>query len=652
MKISSQLVPVAVIVPCYKCSETVRQALDSILRQTIQPAEILLIDDASGDGTLDVLRKLEAEHVSRVKVVALPLNGGPGLARNAGWEAATQPWLAFLDADDAWHPRKLEIQWAWLAAHPEVILCGHDSQFSTGRIDHSVDATPSATRLTLAKMLVSNRLPTRSVMLRRDLPFRFRGKDVTEDYLLWLQVIASGQPATRLEVCLAYSLRPDFSPGGYSGQLWTHEKRELAALRTLRFEGYLSWFAWIASSAWSVVKFLRRRWLMRGGEMSERRPRMCMVAATPLTIHFFFKPHLRELARFFEVTLACHLLSDPYLPPLSLPVRELAVPMERNISPCRDLLALFSLCRLFGRARFDIVVSVVPKAGLLGMLAAWLLRVPHRVHIFQGEVWASRRGPMRWMLRWMDGLTARLATHVLVVSASERNFLEREGVVPMGKAQLLGAGSICGVDTGKFRADPATRTRVRAELGIPERAVLCVFLGRLTADKGVLELAQAFALSAATQSNLWLLLAGPDEEQMERHLRALVPEQFNLRMVISGFTQTPEEVLAASDFLCLPSHREGFGMVILEAASVGIPSIGTQIHGITDAIEDGITGRLVSVGDIEALAKAINCWCECPQERSRCAAAARNRVISTFEQQSVVNGYVEYFRNLLCKRAH
>jgi hypothetical protein len=133
-----------------------------------------------------------------------------------------------------------------------------------GRIDHAVKVTPPVTHLTLAKMLVSNRLPTRSVMLRRDLPFRFRGRDVTEDYLLWLQVIAAGWSASRLEVCLAYSLRPDFSPGGYSGQLWTHEKRELVALRALRSGGHFSWFPWIVSSSWSVVKFLRRSWLMRG----------------------------------------------------------------------------------------------------------------------------------------------------------------------------------------------------------------------------------------------------------------------------------------------------------------------------------------------------------------------------------------------------
>jgi teichuronic acid biosynthesis glycosyltransferase TuaG len=240
------------------------RALDSVLNQTLQPKEILLIDDASGDGTLGVLRELEAAYATRVRVIAQSQNGGPGLARNVGWEVATQPWLAFLDVDDAWHPRKLEIQWAWLSAHPEVVLCGHATWLAAdGRIDLPVEAPPLATQLTLARMLVSNRLPTRSVMLRRNLPVRFQGRDVTEDYLLWLQIIASGSQAWRLELPLACSFRPDFSPGGYSGQLWRHEKRELAALRSLRVGGQLPWIAWAVSAAWSIVKFLRRTWLMR-----------------------------------------------------------------------------------------------------------------------------------------------------------------------------------------------------------------------------------------------------------------------------------------------------------------------------------------------------------------------------------------------------
>ena len=379
---------------------------------------------------------------------------------------------------------------------------------------------------------------------------------------------------------------------------------------------------------------------------------MFVLTATRLAIHFFFKPHLKELDKYFDITLAFNPHLDDYLTPLGLPVKELNVPLERKISPWNDLSALFILSRLFWRERFEIVVTVVPKAGLLGMLAAWLTRVPLRVHIFQGEVWASRRGPLRWLLKTIDGLTARLATHVLVVSASELAFLENEGVVPIGKAKVLGPGSICGVDTERFKADPIARAQIRQKFGIPERAIVCVFLGRLTFDKGLVELVKAFVLIASRQTDLWLLLAGPDEEKMRIRLRELVPDEMNQRMLFSEFTQNPEQILAASDFLCLPSHREGFGMVIIEAAALGVPAIGTRIHGVTDAIEDGQTGLLVPLGDVEALAKAITLWCENPHELALYSKAARERVISKFEQQKIVANYVEYFLEIFPRKAN
>lgn len=256
-------VPISVIIPCYRCSETVERALNSVLNQTLPPAEILLVDDASSDGSLDLLYHLEKVHAPRVNVVALETNGGPGPARNAGWEKATQPWLAFLDADDAWHPRKLEIQWAWLEAHPEAALCGHASQFSAGAIDIPVDDAPVTTRLSPWQMLVSNRLITRTVMLRRDLPFRFSDRRFSEDYQLWLEIIYAGYPAYRLEAALAFCFRPDFSPGGLSGRLWEHEKGEISALRALFQAGKMGGVVLVLAAGWSYVKFLRRKWLMR-----------------------------------------------------------------------------------------------------------------------------------------------------------------------------------------------------------------------------------------------------------------------------------------------------------------------------------------------------------------------------------------------------
>lgn len=384
--------------------------------------------------------------------------------------------------------------------------------------------------------------------------------------------------------------------------------------------------------------------------MSRRLPRMCVLAATPLTVHFFLKPHLIALSRDFEVTLAFNPKNDPYLPPLELPVHQLMVGIERKIAPLRDLITLFQLCRVFHRERFDVVVSVVPKAGLLGMLAAWAVGVPYRVHIFQGEVWASKRGLMRSLLKSMDRLIAKSATHVLAVSWSERQFLEGQGVATPGQVQVLGSGSISGVDMARFRPDPEVRSELRNEHGIPDDAVVCLFLGRLTADKGVFDLVRAFVLCGKNNPKLWLMLVGPDEEGVGPQLRSIIPGEMAGRLLIEGFTGVPERYMAASDFLCLPSYREGFGMVVVEAAASGIPSIGSRIYGVSDAIVEDETGLLVPPANVPQLAVALSRLAGDAALRARLALAGRMRVESEFKQEKVVAGYVDYFNELYGNR--
>lgn len=377
------------------------------------------------------------------------------------------------------------------------------------------------------------------------------------------------------------------------------------------------------------------------------RPKLAILVATPLTLHFFFRPHLEALTEVFDVTVAYNPRHDTYLPPIGLPLHEVAIPMERRISIFADIVSLWHLWRLFRRERFDIVVSVVPKAGLLGTVAGWLAGVSCRVHIFQGEVWASRRGMSRRLLKSMDWLTACLATDLLAVSPSERNFLEAEGVVAHGRVGVLGAGSIKGVDLERYRPDEAVRAEVRRAFGIPDDAIVCIFLGRLARDKGVVDLARAFRDCAPSCPDLWLLFCGPDEEKRAQEVRAVVGEAAAGRLVIAGYTAESERLLAASDFLALPSYREGFGMVIIEAAAAGIPAIGTRIYGISDAIVDGETGILVPPASCHSLGLAMRRFAMDAGVRQAMGSSARTRVRRDFEQSQVVARYVGYLKSLI-----
>jgi teichuronic acid biosynthesis glycosyltransferase TuaG len=255
--------PVSVVIPCWRSAGTIRRAVDSALQQTRPPAEILLIDDASDDdgATRCVLHGMRAAHranVPRLKVIELERNTGPGGARNAGWDGATQPYVAFLDADDAWHPRKLEIQTRWMDARPHVALSGHGSVHATSPDVPVIAADPPARAVSTRDMLISNRFPARSVMLRRELPFRFRGKRYAEDYLLWLEIVCAGHEAWRLDAPLAFHFRPEFAPGGYSGQLWIHERRELNALTAMLGGRRIGLMPYTLAASWSFAKYLRR----------------------------------------------------------------------------------------------------------------------------------------------------------------------------------------------------------------------------------------------------------------------------------------------------------------------------------------------------------------------------------------------------------
>lgn len=374
--------------------------------------------------------------------------------------------------------------------------------------------------------------------------------------------------------------------------------------------------------------------------------KICFVTTSPLIVNFFLVPYLATLGRAYRVYLALN-------PDEGTPLAEghsaevITLPIRRKISPWSDLRTLAAMVRLFRERRFDAVHSFSPKAGLLATIAGRIAGVPVRIHTYTGQVWMTRSGIMRSLLAAADRTIARFATHLLADSPSQLRVLLELGIVrDAGKCRVLGAGSLSGVDPARFRPDAAARAAVRGELGIAPDATVFLFLGRLTRDKGVLDLAQAFASLAAVRPAAILLLVGPDEEQVRPKIESICRAHAgNLRF--AGYTRTPERYVAAADALCLPSYREGFGAVIIEAAAAGIPATGSRIYGITDAIIEGATGLLHTPADANDLAEKMEMLMKDPALRERLGTRARQRAVDEFSQQRLTQALLDYYRGVL-----
>lgn len=327
------------------------------------------------------------------------------------------------------------------------------------------------------------------------------------------------------------------------------------------------------------------------------------------------------------------------------------VDMAREIEPIRDLGALVRMIRTLRSLRPDVVHTHTAKAGLLGMVAAWLLRVPVRVHHIHGLRFVTLRGLRRRIVSLCEKLPCLLAHQVLCVSHSGRQVAIDHGLCPPDKVKVLLGGSINGVDAlGRFNPDsmPAgTREATRDKHGIPADARVIGFVGRLVRDKGIAELTAAWQSLRERFPTSHLLLVGPFEEgdAVPTDIREALQADDRVHPIGQDY-DTPALYLAM-DVLALPTYREGLPLVPLEASAMGLAVVATRVPGCVDVVRDKVTGALVPPGDSEALCEAIAMYLDAPALGAAHGRAGRERMLAQFGQEAIWQAtYDEYARLL------
>ena len=329
-------------------------------------------------------------------------------------------------------------------------------------------------------------------------------------------------------------------------------------------------------------------------------------------------------------------------------VRTVAVPMERHISPFKDLKSLWGLIKVFRREKPAMVHSITPKAGLLSMMAAWFCRVPVRVHTFTGLVFPTATGLTQKILILTDRITCACATHVVPEGEGVRSDLINYRITKK-PLRVLGHGNIRGIDLERYNPElpevKAEASRIRKD-GV----FTFVFIGRLVGDKGINELVAAFARLNKECPSTRLILVGPQESNLDPLKPETLAEiEANKSIEAVGRQSDVRPWLVASDAFVFPSYREGFPNVVIEAGAMGLPSIVTDINGSREIILEGENGTIIPSKSEAALYDAMYRFVTQADEIGKMASSARELIASRYEQGYVRRCLKEYYREILQK---
>lgn len=380
--------------------------------------------------------------------------------------------------------------------------------------------------------------------------------------------------------------------------------------------------------------------------------KLCIISTIPNAIKVFFGKQLDFLTKnSFDITIitSSALSSQDYGGNLPACVKLYTLKISRTINLVEDYRALREISKIIKQGNFDIVQYVTPKAALLGSLASWHAKVPVRLYLMWGLYYVTQTGLKRFIFKMIEKLVCSCSTAIAPDSIGNVKFAIQEGLCKPEKIGVVGHGSANGVDTERFDPDKLAEAgkAIRADLHLPDDAIVLGCIAPIVGDKGINELVEAFNIVSKKYSKVYLLYIGQTTEKDPVKSSTLEILHNHSQIIHLGWQSEPEKYMAAMDVFVLPTYREGFGVVNIEASAMQLPVITTDVPGPQEAVVNSETGILVPAREVQPLVEAMIKLLNEPAYAKILGTAGRKRVQEYYEQKKLWKAILDHRLHLL-----
>jgi len=378
--------------------------------------------------------------------------------------------------------------------------------------------------------------------------------------------------------------------------------------------------------------------------------KLLRITTVPISLKILLQDQLHFMNQHFEVVGVSSAGDELKEVEQKEGIRVVELEMSREITPLQDFLSLIKMFFLLLRERPDIVHTHTPKAGIIGMLGAWVTRVPYRLHTVAGLPVMEATGKKKTLLLFIEKLTYLAATHVYPNSYGLEKYILQERLIQKSKLKVIGHGSSNGIDTDYFsRTEQVVKEakELLKEYHLEESFVFC-FVGRVVKDKGINELLYAFDKLSYKYNSVKLFIVGGFEEKLDPisdASKSILENNTSLFHV--GFQNDIRPFLAASDFFVLPTYREGFPNVVLQASAMGLASIVTNINGCNEIITHNHNGLLVEPKEKEELFEAMQSVVEDQDLAKKLSLNSRSDIMQKYDRKVFHNYLFDEYKRIL-----